>query len=57
MGCFWSLQSKKVPKWHFFKILGAKRNKLLVFNANGNRAGKIALTGRRKGGVRDGEED
>jgi hypothetical protein len=29
----------------------------LVFNANGSRAGEIALTGRRKGGVRDGEED
>jgi hypothetical protein len=29
MGCFWSLQGKKMPKWHFFKILGAKRNKLL----------------------------
>jgi hypothetical protein len=29
MGCFWSLQGKKVPKWHFFEILGAKRNKLI----------------------------
>jgi hypothetical protein len=29
MGYFWSLQGKKVPKWHFFEILGAKRNKLL----------------------------
>jgi hypothetical protein len=29
MGCFGSLQGKKVPKWHFFEILRAKRNKLL----------------------------
>jgi hypothetical protein len=36
MGCCeppvqWSLQGKKVPKWHFFEILGAKRNKLLGY--------------------------
>jgi hypothetical protein len=38
MGCFWSLQGKKVPKWHFFDILRAKRNKLLETGAaNGNR--------------------
>jgi hypothetical protein len=34
VGCFGSLQGKKVPKWHFFKILGAKRNKLLAYTVS-----------------------